>query len=167
MRVGEFTQPDSISRRSPTKLTLCHTCCLMLSNYSFTLLYHKGDRFFDSNTILVEQQPSTRTCPHTAFTKYIFARDTHFPLHLELWLTAAGNVLTYSWVVSCLKTSLGSDVGGHSIRSGGATALAVAGVPDHIIQLISRWSSDTFHIYIRLHPVLLQVLLHGWSPHTT
>ena len=84
MHVGEFTQLDSISRCSPTKLTLHHTCHLMPSNYSFMLPYHKGNRFFDSNMILVEQQPSTHTCPHTAFTKYIFACDTHFPLHPEL-----------------------------------------------------------------------------------
>ncbi|KAF8808053.1 hypothetical protein BYT27DRAFT_7223801 [Phlegmacium glaucopus] len=37
----------------------------------------------------------------------------------------------------------------------GATALAEAGLPPHIIQAISRWNSDMFHIYIRRHPVIL------------
>jgi hypothetical protein len=30
-----------------------------------------------------------------------------------------------------IKTALEGDVGGHSMRSGGATALAIAGVPDN------------------------------------
>jgi len=47
----------------------------------------------------------------------------------------------------------------HSLRSGGATALAIAGVPADRIQAIGRWSSNTFQIYIRKNPVLLQALL--------
>jgi hypothetical protein len=50
---------------------------------------------------------------------------------------------------------------GHSLRSGGATALALMGVCDDLIQAIGRWASDTFRIYIWKHPVLLQALIHG------
>ena len=38
----------------------------------------------------------------------------------------------------------------HSLRIGGASALAAAGVPDYIIQLMGRWKSICFLMYIRL-----------------
>jgi len=68
---------------------------------------------------------------------------------------------TRSWFIRRLRHHFSSDVGGHSLRSGGATALAEAGVPPHIIQAIGRWASDAFQIYIRKHPVLLAAMLYG------
>ena len=38
----------------------------------------------------------------------------------------------------------------HSLRIGGASALAAAGVPDYIIQTMGRWKSLAFLLYIRL-----------------
>ena len=42
-----------------------------------------------------------------------------------------------------------SDIGTHSLRSGCAMALHLAGVPVYMIMLIGRWSSDAFLRYIR------------------
>jgi hypothetical protein len=42
-----------------------------------------------------------------------------------------------------------SDVGTHSIRSGGAMAMFIGGCPVFMIMLIGRWSSDAFMKYIR------------------
>ena len=99
--------------------------------------------------------------------QYVNLRDARFPLLPELWLTSSGDTPTYSWVVSCLHSKLDKDVGGHSLRSGGVTALASAAVNDDAIQSMGRWSSDTFRIYIRKHPVLLHALLHNESAFTT
>ena len=41
------------------------------------------------------------------------------------------------------------DVGLHSIRSGGAMAMFLSGVPTIIIQRVGRWESDAFMEYIR------------------
>jgi hypothetical protein len=41
------------------------------------------------------------------------------------------------------------DIGTHSIRSGAAMAMYLAGVPVFTIMLIGRWSSDAFLRYIR------------------
>jgi hypothetical protein len=40
------------------------------------------------------------------------------------------------------------DMGTHAIRSGGAMAMYLAGVPEFTIMLIGRWSSDAFLRYI-------------------
>jgi hypothetical protein len=58
-----------------------------------------------------------------------------------------------------LHCHFGLDVGGHSLHAGGATALAEAGIPPHIIQPMGQWSSDTFQIYIHQHLTLLAALL--------
>ncbi|KAF9052275.1 hypothetical protein BDZ89DRAFT_1088428 [Hymenopellis radicata] len=48
------------------------------------------------------------------------------------------------------------------IRRGGATAMAEDGCAPHLIQAAGRWASDTFQIYIRKNPVVLQAMLfHG------
>ena len=42
-----------------------------------------------------------------------------------------------------------SEVGTHSIQSGGAMAMFLGGCPVFMIMLIGRWSSDAFMKYIR------------------
>lgn len=41
---------------------------------------------------------------------------------------------------------------GHSMRRGGATSLANRGAPEHFIQWLGRWKSDTYRIYIDYPP---------------
>lgn len=41
---------------------------------------------------------------------------------------------------------------GHSLRIGGATAAAEAGLPTHLIKQLGRWTSDCFLLYTRLRP---------------
>jgi hypothetical protein len=43
-----------------------------------------------------------------------------------------------------------SSIGTHSLRSGAATAMFIAGVPTETIQLIGRWKSQAFLRYIRI-----------------
>jgi hypothetical protein len=37
---------------------------------------------------------------------------------------------------------------GHSLRRGGATSLALRGVPDHLIKVLGRWRSDCYQRYL-------------------
>jgi hypothetical protein len=167
MRLVELTQSDNKAKRSFSKLSLRHTFRITSDNYSFHLPYHKGDWFFEGNTILVELRPGSVIFPHKQVSAYVAARDARFALYPEMWLTSAGEVPTYSWFVKRLQDVLGHDVAGHSLRSGGATALALVGVCDDLIQAIGRWASETFCIYIRKHPVLLQALIRGKPAFTT
>lgn len=37
---------------------------------------------------------------------------------------------------------------GHSLRRGGATSLFLAGAPDRLVQLLGRWRSDAYKVYV-------------------
>jgi len=162
LRLGETTQLDSGSKCSSRKTTLRHSVKLTPNSFSFILPTHKADRFFESSTILIEGR-NNQLDPRHPFILYLRARDTRFPFHAQLWLRSTGQIPTHSWVVNRLKTALGDNVAGHSLRSGGATALAIAGTPDDHIQARGRWSSNAYHVYIRKHPIMLHSLIHGRS----
>ena len=167
MRLGELVFPDTRALRNYRKISLRHTVTVSVlpPQYSFFLPSHKGDRTFEGNTILV-QKTTTPTDPYSPFIAYLASRDTLFPLHPELWLTSNGAVPTRHWFLSRLRIFFpSSDYAGHSIRSGGATSLAEAGVDLSLIQAIGRWSSPTFRIYIRKNPVVLHAALFGRPAH--
>ena len=99
--------------------------------------------------------------PLLPFRAYLTSRDRLHPYRPELWLRQDGTIPTRAWFIRRLRLHFSSDVGGHSMRAGGATALAEAGIPPELIQAIGRWSSEAFRIYIRQHPVLLATLLYS------
>jgi len=142
LHLGEMTQSNNEHKRSFKKLMLQHSLTITASAYSFTLLSHKADQFFEGSSIIVDS-PHHCCCPHHPFFKYIMVRDAHFPFHPQLWLCSTGKVPTYSWVVQCMKAVLGVAVAGHSLQSRGATALAISSTPDNYIQARGCWSSES------------------------
>ena len=164
MRLGELVFPDKKDLRSYRKIALRHSVVIHPDRYSFFLPSHKGDRFFEGNTILV-QKLSTPTDPYNPFLRYLKSRDSLFPIHPELWLTSTGRVPTRHWFISRLRTFFPKEIAGQSMRSGGATSLAEAGADLATIQATGRWSSDAFRIYIRKHPILVHALLFGRPAH--
>jgi hypothetical protein len=164
MRLGELVFPDKRVLRNYRKISLRHTVRILSDQYSFFLPSHKGDRTFEGNTILV-QKVDTPTDPYQPFLGYLQSRDALFPLHPELWLTSRGTVPTRHWFLTRLRVFFPSDYAGHSIRSGGATSLAEAGVDLSRIQAIGRWASPAFKIYIRKNPVVLHARLFGRPAH--
>ena len=77
-----------------------------------------------------------------------------------LWLTYSGEVPTHAFFLSYFHLFLPKMFGGASMRAGGATYLAELGSPSQLIRAIGRWLSNAWEIYIRVHPTLLQALLH-------
>ncbi|KIJ32235.1 hypothetical protein M422DRAFT_104766, partial [Sphaerobolus stellatus SS14] len=134
LRLGELTFPNNVRKCSFKKLTMRHTLSLEETRFSFTLPFHKADRFYAGNTVMIESLPDSPLDPLSHLRAYLAQRDTRFPLLPALWLTSEGRPPTYSWFVSRLQRFLGNDVAGHSLRSGGATALALAGISDNAIQ---------------------------------
>ena len=63
-----------------------------------------------------------------------------------------------------IQQNFPSDVAGHWLWTGGAMALAQAGIPPNIIQAMGHWVSNTFQVYIHQHLVLLAALVYRQSP---
>jgi hypothetical protein len=75
----------------------------------------------------------------------------------SLFLKPDGSVLTRAGISEILKVAAvscgvrASRVASHSLRRGGASAYAAAGVPHADIQKFGRWTSDGYKIYITIH----------------
>jgi hypothetical protein len=164
LRLGELVFSDKKKLRNYRKIALRHTVSILPTQYSFFLPSHKGDRFFEGNTILV-QKLTTSTDPYNHFLTYIESRDKLFPLHPELWLTSRGCVPTRHWFISRLRNFFPGNFAGQSLRSGGATSLAEAGADLETIRAAGRWSSTAFRIYLRKNPVLLHAIIFGRPAH--
>ncbi|KAF8806858.1 hypothetical protein BYT27DRAFT_7223991 [Phlegmacium glaucopus] len=147
------------------KIIMRSTVQINPKSFQFLLPGHKADRFFEGSQVII-QATDLDDDAWAPFSSYLALHNQLFPLRAELLLKEDGTVPTRSWFLHLLQKHFPGNVGGHSLRAGGATALAEAGLPPHIIQAIGRWSSPAFQIYIRRHPVLLASLLYGsGSPH--
>jgi len=164
LRLGELVWPDNNTLCDYRKVILRHSVHVNDTSYQFLLPGHKADRFFEGSHVVI-QSTLLGDDPLSPFTSYLSVRDSHFPFRAELWLKEDGTIPTRSWFLRRLHKHFPDNTGGHSLRSGGATTLAEAGIPLHMIQAIGRWSSESFQIYIRRHPVLLAVFLYGSRHH--
>jgi hypothetical protein len=158
MRLGELTWPDNKKLQDYRKVVMRNSVVINPKSFQFLLPGHKADRFFQGSLVIIQSTNlSDDAC--TPFKNYLSQRDHLFPLRAELWLKEDGSIPTRSWFLHRLRNHLSNNIGSQSLRAGGATALAEAGIPSHMIQAIGRWSSETFQIYIRRHPVLLAALI--------
>lgn len=168
MRLGELTFPDKVALRNWNKISKRVSVKFPTADsYGFFLLSHKADPFFEGNQIIVARLISSRPAPLPHFNNYLASRDSRFPFSPELWLRENGQVPTRSWFITRLARFCDNSIAGQSMRGGGATALAEAGVSPHIIQATGRWASETFQIYIRKSPVLIQALIWAKLPSAT
>jgi len=158
MQLGELTWPDKKSLQDYHKVVMRNSVSFSPKSFQFLLPGHKADRLFKGDTILIQStELDNDAC--APFAKYITQHDRYFPFRAELWLKRDGAIPTRFWFLHRLRRHLPGNISGQSLRAGGATALAEAGVPLHMIQPIGRWSSATFQIYIHRHPVLLAAML--------
>ena len=159
LRLGELTVPDNPSLRNSRKLSLRYTVAVSPNAVSFSLPGHKADRFFEGNKIVLTARADT-TDPCRAVISYLRSRDALHPFHPQLWLLRDGTPPSRAWFLARLRKHFPSpSIAGQSLRAGGATDLAERGAPPHIIQAAGRWASNTFQVYIRKNPFLLQAML--------
>ena len=77
------------------------------------------------------------------------------PRHGPLFYFASGRYLTRGIVSDLLRDSARvaglpyQSLKGHSFRIGAASVAAAAGLPDWLIKVLGRWSSDCYQLYIR------------------
>lgn len=160
LRVSELTQPSVKAHRDPRKLMLRHTVEETASHITLVLPGHKADQFLAGHNIILQRLDDFMD-PSAPFLNYLSSRDKLFPLHPHLWLRQDGSVPTFTWMVNRIKSLFEGDVGGSSIRSGGATHLAICGASHQTIQAVGRWSSEAYRVYLRKHPIVVQSAI--WS----
>jgi hypothetical protein len=128
---------------------------------SFFLPTHKADRFYEGLSIVLEKYEGDLDTLQV-FKNYITLCDSKFTHLPDLWLHESRKLPLCSWFIPQLRAVINDpNVAGHSLRSGGATALALAGMPLEHIRLIGRWSSEAFLIYLRQNPIWIQGTLAG------
>ena len=162
MRLGELVWPDAIQLQSLRKISLRRSLRTTADSYSFVLPTHKALKAGHGEEILVRAFTPTVN-PLPILLAYMRSRDLHFFSAPELWLTRDGAIPTRTWFMRRFRRFFGSEFAGHSMRSGGATTLALIGKPPHVIQTLGRWSSEEWQKYVRNHAFLQQALLHGGS----
>ena len=116
----------------------------------------KTDQFRRSHTLFSGHSKSD-ICPVCCLQTLIrhYNPSSHDYNTTPLFALQDGSPLTRPCLLSFSSSRLrmlGIDptlFGGHSFRIGGATSAANAGIPDHLIKTIGRWSSDCYQRYIR------------------
>ena len=157
-RLGEFTFPNDPSIRDWRKVIRRSSLILRPHEYTFQLPAHKADRFFEGNKVVVCAFPSSGLPfdPFPSFLRYLHSRDSLFPAS-----SLTGDIPTRSFFMSRFHSVFSKSYGGASMRAGGATHLAKNRTPPECIRTIGRWTSDAWEVYIRVHPTVLQALLHS------
>ncbi|KNZ80852.1 Integrase/recombinase xerD like protein, partial [Termitomyces sp. J132] len=160
---GKYSASLNLSRRSvqflPTFADATHV--------RLTLPASKTDPFRKGVTITVAAAPGQLTCPVAAL-KALFI-ETPRPDDAPLFEQLDGQALSYSHFVKSIRNALSlaglnpEIYAGHSFRRGAASAAAAAGYSDYEIQLLGRWRSDSYKLYIDNDPnriLHLSSLLH-------
>ncbi|CAK5267110.1 unnamed protein product [Mycena citricolor] len=176
LRSGEITAGSGSGNAS---LNLKRSNVEFLPNFDdcthiqLTLPASKTDPFRKGVTVSIAAAPGRSTCPAAAL-KRMF---TEFPCsdNAPLFEGLDGKPLQYKAFVSGLRGALdragikSDDFAGHSFRRGAASEAAAAGFSDYEIQMLGRWRSDCYKLYIEnsLSRILsLSKNLHMAHPHS-
>ena len=154
LRCSEFTYPGLYSFSSKFNLNKeCITFCPSLACPQRLLVTRKSsktDSFREGQSLINACFPSL-LCPVSAMQQYFrLAKPRLGPL---LYFQS-GHYLTQSSVTHLLRNSARSaglpheSLKGHSFRIGAASAAAAVGLPDWLIKVLGRWSSDCYQLYI-------------------
>jgi hypothetical protein len=133
----------------------------------------KTDREGQGVTVIIPCIPGPegdhRSCPHCLM-KYAWMPHTAGNDDDSLW-ALAGTVYTKEEFVATLKSLAAKEglprdqVGGHSLRIGGATGAKDAGLTDDEIMILGRWTSEMYQRYLRYPPSERHALLNRVAHH--
>jgi hypothetical protein len=163
LRCGEFTVPNGSKFNSTIHLS--HSSIQFMPSFDqpshmrLSLPSSKTDPFRTGVTILITRAPpdAALTCPILAMQRYIRQWPEPDPL-APLFRDITGKALSRAPFISLLKSRLASLnldqslYSGHSFRRGAATSAATVGYNDYEIQLLGRWRSDAYKLYIDTPP---------------
>lgn len=161
LRCGEFTVRKR-GEQFNTALHLARGSVQLLpspdapSHAVLTLPASKTDPFRSGVSITLAAALDQPSCPIRALQRMFTAiprnADTPLfegldgaPLHRDDFIKGIRSALSLAGYKS-------SDYSGHSFRRGAATSAAAAGYSSHEIQLLGRWRSDAYKLYIDTDP---------------
>ncbi|XP_048034383.1 uncharacterized protein LOC125260190 [Megalobrama amblycephala] len=150
MRLGEFASDSKIF--NPARGLCLSDLRFSSSSFNLFIKYSKADSSGTGVTITISK--INFFCPYTSMVRYLKARPrtpknsplfilpNRLPMTKQWFRTHLASVLTLCDLSPHLYT-------GHSFCIGAATTAAECGVPDSTIQMLGRWSSTAYKIYIR------------------
>ena len=149
LRVSEYTCPSPIEYDEEAHLSVPDVSVLWHRNHaSVNIKMSKTDPFRDGVRIKLTVL-GHYLCPVHALARYMIRRgDAPGPL----FVFQNGAYLTRARIVDLLQRALPHvlNINTHSFRRGGASALASAGTPAHMIQIMGRWKSNAFAKYVEI-----------------
>ena len=130
------------------------------------LLKSKGDVYGDGTPVFV---PANSNDPLNCPVEWLKAvkRLTHNPRTGDLtpmFMTTQQQILLKTPFINWLRKTLQSLgyqsklYAGHSLRIGGAVSAKRNGIPHHVIQMMGRWKSHAYELYIKYTPDRIQRL---------
>ena len=155
LRSSEYTSPNNTTFLSNSTLQVTDISFSPdLSFVSILIKHSKTDPFRHGCTIRLAAV-SSDLCPVAALLRYL--RYRHYSVG-PLFVFQSGIYLTHHHIVTLLRDALPhvSNINTHSFRIGGASAASSAGIPDSLIQVMGRWSSDAYHRYLRVSDVTVR-----------
>ena len=152
LRCAEFTNKSCSDRKN--NIVLLQDILFSANSYTFHLKSSKTDPFCHGVPIVIFA--NSVSCPVASMRKFISLRRYQGASNSSpLFLDYDNCVLTRYRFIAYLRhllVRMGLNeklYGGHSFRIGAATTAGAAGVEDHLIQTMGRWSSDCYTRYIR------------------
>ncbi len=176
-----FLRSSEFCSESPVSFNPCAT--LLVSDVSFndgifilSIKVSKADPFRHGHSIRLSPS-STSVCPVRALQKHLsLCNDKSKPL----FSFHDGRYLTCGLLSETLRSLLHAtphkgNYTSHSFRIGAASTAAAANIPDWLIKVLGRWSSDCYQRYIRTPSNIIDgvsrklantalVQANGWQP---
>ncbi len=154
MRAGELTLPSEAAFDPASHLSMSDVSIDDAASPSVVKLQLKASKTdpFRRGVEIVLGRTHNALCPVTALLAYLAKRGNGPGF---LFLFRDGRPLTKSRFVARVRQALAllgidsSKYAGHSFRIGAATAAGAAGLSDSIIQMLGRWKSSAYQLYIR------------------
>ena len=151
-RMGELVQKNDRSLFDWRKI-IKHASLIFENRHAqYHLPYHKSDPFYRGTDVIFTAQDIAN--PVLLLKNYVTLRDRIHGAKTALFLRENGSHPSRSWFKLKFFAVLDRCFAGHSPRTGYATFLASLGVSETIIQVVGRWSSEAWKIYIRENPAI-------------
>ncbi|XP_064384103.1 uncharacterized protein LOC135333113 [Halichondria panicea] len=154
MRSGEMTIPSESAFDPSSHLCFNDVSVDNIADPQVVKVCLKASKTdpFRQGVEIVLGRTNNPLCPVTALLSYLALRGNRQGF---LFLFADGRPLTKSRFVSQVRDALSrlgvdsSRYAGHSFRIGAATAAGAHGLSEPVIQMLGRWKSSAYQLYIR------------------